>query len=224
MTARVLLALPIAAILIAGMHAATMRGLADAHFTNARLTLAEGTPANGSPRSDAIASAQASLRQALLLEPSNPHLVEQSARLQELRSLGLQPADPAMREGLRQSLARYREAAAMRPGSPYVWASIATLKLRLDEMDFEFYGALERAARYGRWEPAVQLALADIGLASWRLLPHSAKLLVLGAIERGMLRQGVELRRLAAGRGTLERVCAEEITLRGSPTGLCVKK
>ena len=180
--------------------------------------------ANGSPRPEVLASVQASLRQALLLEPSNPHFVEQSARLQELRASGLQPGDPALLEGLRQSLARYREAAAMRPGSPYVWASIAMLKVRLSEMDFEFYGALERAARYGRWEPAVQLALADIGLASWRLLPYSAKLLVLGAIERGMRRQGPALRRIAAGHGALERVCAEEITLRGSATGLCVKK
>ena len=52
----------------------------------------------------------------------------------------------------------------MRPGSPYVWASIALLKLRLGEMDAEFYGALERAARLGPWEPAVQIAIADSAL------------------------------------------------------------
>jgi len=61
-----------------------------------------------------------------------------------------------MREGLRRSLAMYRASALMRPGSPYVWASIATLKARLDELDFEFYGALQRADSLGRWEPPVR--------------------------------------------------------------------
>lgn len=104
----------------------------------------------------------------MALERFNPHFVEQAARLQELRVLGLQSRDPALRDGLRQSLARYREAAAMRPGSPYVWAGIAMLKARLNDMDFEFYGALERAARLGPWEPQVQIALIDLGLATWR--------------------------------------------------------
>lgn len=213
-----------AGLLLAGIYAAVVRGLADAHYTAARLTLAAGTSANAAPRPEVIAAAFASMREALLLEPSNPHFVEQVARLEELRALGLRPNEPSVRAGLRQSLARYREASVMRPGSPYVWASIATLKARLDDMDYEFYGALQRADRFGRWEPAVQLTLADIGLASWRLLPYSAKQLVLGAIERGMRRQGVELRRIAAAHGTLERLCEEEITLRRTATGICVKK
>ncbi len=82
-----------------------------------------------------LAAAHALVRQALALEPSNPHFVEHSARLQEQSVLGLPARDPAVRDGLRQSLAQYREAAAMRPGSPYVWASIAMLKVRLNDMD-----------------------------------------------------------------------------------------
>ena len=213
-----------AALLLAGILAAAVRGLADAHYTNARLTLAAGTPPKGTPRPDAIVAALASMRQALVLEPSNPNFVEQSARLQEQRAFGLPADEPAQRDGLQQSLASYREAALMRPGSPYVWANIAAFKARLDDLDYEFYGSLQRADRLGRWEPAVQLALAEIGMARWRLLPYSAKLLVLGAVERAMRRQGPELRRLATAHGSLERVCAEEITLRGTPTGICVKK
>ena len=93
-----------AALLVAGIHAAALRGLADAHYTSARLALGEwtaaGPPANTAPRADAIASALASMRQALAFEPSNPHFVEQAARLQELRVLGLQSRDPALRDGL----------------------------------------------------------------------------------------------------------------------------
>ena len=224
MTSRIIMALLGAAILVAGMHAAALRGLADAHYTSARLALAEGTPAKGAPRPEAIASALASVRQALALEPSNPHFVEQSARLQELRALGLPSRDPALRDGLRQSLAQYREAAAMRPGSPYVWASIAMLKVRLNDMDFEFYGALERAGRLGPWEPQVQIAMIDVGLATWRWLARPGKDWVLDALERGLLRQAVEVRRIAAVHGTLPAICADAAGRLPRIAALCAMK
>ena len=224
MTSRIIMALLGAAILVAGIHAAALRGLADAHYTNARLTLSGGTPANRAPRPDTLAPALASLRQALLFEPSNPHFVEQSARVQELRALGLPSRDPAMREGLRQSLAQYREAAAMRPGSPYVWAGIAMLKVRLNDMDFEFYGALERAGRLGPWEPQVQIAMIDVGLATWAWLARPGRDLVLGALERGLLRQASEVSRIAAVHGTLPQVCAERGVRSPRTAALCVRK
>jgi hypothetical protein len=212
-------------LLSAGIYAAAVRGLADAHYTNARLMLAEGTPATGAgtPRPEALSPALASMREALALEPSNPHFVEQSARLHELRALGMQRDDPAMRDGLRQSLEEYREAAAMRPGSPYVWASIAVLKLRLKDMDFEFYNALERAGRLGPWEPQVQIAMVDVGLATWKWLSKPGREWVLGALDRALLHQAAEVQRIAAVHGTLPLVCAEA----GNPpriAALCVKK
>jgi hypothetical protein len=222
-TGRVAVLLLGAPLLAAGIYAAAVRGLADAHYYNARTILSAAAQTKRLPEAAYLSSAQASLAEALVLEPANPLFVEQRARVHEMQAMRLPRGDPAARALLQQALGEFRAAALMRPGSPYAWAAIAALKLRLDELDFEFYGALERADRFGRWEPAVQLALADIGLASWRLLPHSARLLVLGAIARGMPRQGPELRRLAATHDALERVCADEITLRAAPTGLCVK-
>lgn len=221
---RVAVPLLAAPLLAAGIYAAALGGLSDANYYNARTILSAATTAKRQPGAEELASALASLSAANALEPANPLFVEQRARVHEMQALRLPHADPAARALLRQALDEFRSAALMRPGSPHAWAAIAALKLRLEELDFEFYGALERAERYGRWEPAVQLALADIGLASWRLLPYAAKQIVLGAIERGMRRQGVELRRIAARHGTIERVCAEEVTLRATPTGLCVKK
>ena len=213
-----------APLLAAGIYAAVLGGLADAHYYNARIILSAAAQAKRLPEADGLASAEASLAAALALEPANPLFVEQRARVHEMQALRLPRGDAAARALLQKALAEFRSAALMRPGSPYVWAAIAALKLRLDNLDFEFYGALERAARFGLWEPAVQLALVDVGLAAWRLLPHSAKLLVLGAVERGMRRQGSELRRIATRHGSLERVCVEEVTLRRAPTGLCAKK
>jgi hypothetical protein len=213
-----------APLLAAGIYAAARGGLADANYYNTRMILGAAAQVQRLPVPAELASAQASLAEALALEPANPLFVEQRARIDEMQALQQPRGDPAARALLRQSLEQFRAAALMRPGSPYAWTAIAALKLRLDEMDYEFYGALQRADSLGRWEPAVQLAIADIGLASWRLLPHSAKLLVLGAVERGMRRQEAELRRIAAAHGSLERVCAEEAALRATPTGICVKK
>jgi len=206
---RLLWVLPAAAALVAAIHAAALRGLADAHYTSARLTLMEGSAPNGSVRAESLAAAIASLRQALVLEPSNPLYVEQTARLQELRALQMRRGDPAANETLQLSLAQYRDAVLMRPGSPYVWASIAMLKARLDLLDFEFYRALERAGRLGPWEPQVQIAMIDVGLATWPVLARTGRDAVLGALERGLLRQAPEIRRIAAAHGTLPRACKE---------------
>ena len=220
---RVALPLLGAPLLAAGIYAAALGGLADAHYYNARTILGAAAQSKRPPEAAYLTSADASLAAARALEPANPLFLEQRARIHEMQALQLPHGDPAARALLKQALGEFRDAALMRPGSPYAWAAIAALKLRLDELDFEFYGALERADRFGRWEPAIQLEIADIGLSNWRLMPYTARRLVLGAIARGMPRQGPELRRVAATHGALEQVCAEEITLRGAPTGLCVR-
>ena len=212
------------ALLVAGIYAAGVRGIADAHYFTARTLLTGAAQAKRLPQPAELTTVEAALRQSLAFEPSNPLFVEQLARVHEMRALQLKPGDPAARQSLQQSLAQYRAAAVMRAGSPYVWLGIAAIKLRLDAMDFEFYGALQRADRLGRWEPGIQFGLADIGLASWRLLARPAKVLILDAIVRGLPRQGAEIRRLAAGHGSLPLVCAEEILLRGSASGLCARK
>lgn len=216
-----------AALLIAGIYAAAVRGLADVHYTRARIALAAAAKAQRPPGERAFAEASASLGEALRLEPSNPLFVEQRARLDELRALAmqgivLQRGDPPARAALGESLARWREAAQMRPGSPYAWASIALLKLRLGALDAEFYGALERAARFGPWEPPVQIAIADVGLAAWRRLAPSAKELVIADLERALLRQAPEVRRIAAAHGTLPLVCTGT-ALPPRLAALCVK-
>lgn len=199
-----------AALLSIGIHAAAVRGLADAHYTHARLVLSVSADAKRPPEAGELADARASLRDALHFEPSNPLFVEQFARTQEMAAAFDEPraALAQSRAVLAQALGGWREAARMRPGSPYVWASIALLKLRLSELDAEFYGALGRAAQFGPWEPAVQIAIADAGFAAWRRLAPSAKDLVIADLERALLRQAPEVRRLAAAHGTLPLICA----------------
>jgi len=194
--ARGAFALLAAVLLVAGIHAAAVRGLADAHYTHARLILAASAQAKRPPAPAELDAVRASLREALHFEPSNPLFVEQYARTEEMTA------------SYAQALADWREAARMRPGSPYAWASIALLKLHVREMDDEFYGALERAARFGPWEAPVQIAIADAGLAAWRRLAPPAKALVIADLERALLRQAPEVHRIAAAHQTLPLVCA----------------
>jgi len=216
-------ALGAAALLAAGIYAAGLRGLADLRYFEARSLLTRPGQEARLPERAELDEAQASLGEALALEPANPLFVEQLARVHEMRALQLGREDPARRAELRAALAQFRRAALMRPASPYAWAAIAAAKLRLDEADFEFYGALQRAERYGRWEPAIQLELADIGLAAWPLLAQPAKLITLDAIARALPAQDKDIRRIAAAHGHLSEVCAEAPQLRGAPPGLCVK-
>jgi hypothetical protein len=208
-----------AALLGAGIYSAALRGWADANYTSARLALEAG---KGKPSAGALATARAAIDEALRFEPSNPHYVEQSALLRERQALALGRDDPQSRRLLGESLADFRAAARMRPGSAYAWAGIAVLKLRLRELDEEFHGAIERAVRLGPWEAQVQAAIAQVGLAAWRRLAPAVQAQVIGMLERGLLRQEAEIRRVASAHDSIALVCSGA-ALPPRLAALCVK-
>jgi hypothetical protein len=223
MLARTATLLGCAGALVAGIYEAAVRGIADAHYTNARLVLGDALEGGRPAARDALSQALGSLTEARRLEPSNPHFAEQWARVREALALGLERTDPAARQGVREALAAFRGSARMRPGSPYVWSSIAVIKYRLNATDFEFYGALERAGRYGPWEPRVQLAMLDLGLATWPSLARPARAWVAGAMDRALLRNEQEVRRIAGLHGTAGQLCREAL-LPARLAAFCVKK
>lgn len=218
MKPRLLAALVAGSLLLAGIYAAGIRGLADTAYYPARRAMAQWVADKRTPSATEWDAAQAALERATALAPANPLYVEELGRLLEQRAVQAFPRQPAARALpdearalLERSRAQFRRAASMRPGSPYAWSNLALVKFRLGEMDLEFYGALDRATRFGPWEPAVQLVLADIGLAGWRRLALPGKLAVLGAIERGMLRQGKEIDRLAKLHPDSAAFCADPL-------------
>lgn len=210
-------------LLGAGIYAATLRGAADVEYTKARLLVPLPRLQLPAAKPAAVQAAQPLLREALRLDPENPHYVEQFARAHELKALALDRADPAARHALRQAAAAFRLAARMRPGSPYVWADLARVKLRMDEIDYEFYGALERANRFGPWEPAVQTATVDMGFAAWPILAVPAQEWVLAAMERALPGQTPELRRITSAYKSLPVVC-QRLDLPQKVAEFCVKK
>lgn len=212
-----------AAVLLVAMAAAAMRGLADVAYTRARLAMGLAEPGRPVPPLSRVLVAEQALREALALDDGNPHYVEQFARTQELKGLARPARDAEQRRLFRQAAAALRLAARQRPGSPYTWADLARVKLRLGELDWEFYGALERANRLGPWEPAVQLATLDVGLSAWWMLPRQAKGWVVGAFDRALLRHEPNVREISRGRDTYAVLC-KSAGLPPRAAAYCVKK
>ena len=224
MSARTVFAVVASALLLAAIWTSARRGLADMADYPARRAMARWAADQQAPRENEWLAARAAVERAGALAPSNPLYAEELGRLLELRAAQMDRADPAARKLVVDARAEFRRAASLRPGSPYAWASLALVKFRLNELDSEFYGALERAARYGPWEPAVQIALADVGLGSWPRLAQPGKQLVLAAIERGMRRQDKEIARIAAAHRVLPAFCEDPLVRARPVPALCVKK
>jgi hypothetical protein len=170
--------------------------MSDAEYYSARRAIAKWPAPASTPGPD-WQRVRATLEDAYSREPDNPLYAEELGRIHEWRALARAPSDHEARTHLRAALAAFRVAARMRPGSAVAWANIALVKFRLEEMDYEFYGALERAERMGPWEPGVQRTLADIGLSNWPWLARPGKEIAAAAIERGLLNQEDAMKRLA---------------------------
>lgn len=80
----------------------------------------------------------------------------------------------------------YLQALSIRPGWPYSWADLARIKYMLNEIDSEFYEALQHAAMLGPWEPSVQLTVAEIGLHHWHDINEETMQLVTRMIKNGI--------------------------------------
>ena len=66
--------------------------------------------------------------------------------------------------------------------------------------------------------------MIDVGLATWPWLARPGRDWVLAALERGLLRQAPEIKRIAAVHGSLREVCAEAASRLPRTAALCVRK
>jgi hypothetical protein len=133
------------------------------------------------------------MRTAHELDRENPAFTEEMGRLYDMSAGANLANDPGTIAYVQQGLAFFRSATQQRLTSSYTWANIALIKLKLGEIDQEFMHALELAAMLGPWEPEVQLAVANAGLAAWQRLPSHLQQVVAETVERAKLRQSVEV-------------------------------
>ena len=113
---------------------------------------------------------QVELTRATMLDPDNPNLHEDLARLLAWRSEGGSLIDPTTRAARTKARAHFTQAAILRPTSERAWSSVALMRFLLGEVDNQFGAALELALLRGPWNSEIQMTTIRIGFASWQIL------------------------------------------------------
>jgi hypothetical protein len=204
---RVLAGLCALCALVALCALALPRGLADLRALEARLLFMSWEARRRLPSAEEWTLAYDRLREARALDAGQPAYLEDIARLHEWRAPALGQGEARAQENLRQALEHLRQAARLRPGLPYTWASIGLLKARLAEPDGEFEAALRNAALLGPWEPDVQLAIAEAGFRHWNALAPETRAALGANALRALLRQDAQLFEIARRTGKLDVLC-----------------
>lgn len=94
-----------------------------------------------------------------------------------------------------------------RPASGYTWANLAALKYRQGDTGSVFEKALQNAVKLAPYEPEVQRAAADLGLAVMNEVQPATRAAIERAIAAGMKRNAPEILQIAARRGRLDAAC-----------------
>jgi predicted Zn-dependent protease len=152
------------------------------------------------PSQEAFIRMKADLDQAISRDPKDPSLQETLGRLFLAGGRDDAAADEA--------ITRFANAARLRPTSAYSWANLAEALYRKGNTGPRFQEALQRATETGPWEPAVQGAVADFGLAVWDEVSSSTRSSIERMVANGMVRNAPEMLQISARRGRLGVACA----------------
>ncbi|ENM5842474.1 exopolysaccharide biosynthesis protein VpsP [Vibrio mimicus] len=135
----------------------------------------------------AVEEAHIAIQRAIDHNPDHPQYYFLAARIwqwQAFLSTG-QEADQA----LTTAKATYLESAQRRPMWPDTWAELLKIEAQLhrDGQDITELGEyLIKAAQYGPYTPAVNIAISQVGLAKWKLWNSEQKWLVIEHLARGL--------------------------------------
>jgi len=207
--ARVAIALAGIALLAFAAHDSVLRGLEDWRSTRARHEIRTWAQGRAVQSQEQWQRAVDALREALRLAPQDPELWESLGFAYDIASRNFAPAGWSVYAEF--ALIHFRQAAALRPTSPYSWAGVAVMKYRLDQLDEEFRQAFSSAMRLGPWEPGLQLITSDMGLALWDRLDSQLRDEVRENWRRTAVRQADQLAKLAISRGRAGVVCEEAV-------------
>jgi len=90
-------------------------------------------------------------------------------------------------ELLNAALVTFKQSLKIRPVWANTWIDFAMTKWHLNQIDDEFWSALENAEKYGPYMPEVNFGLADIYMAFWPQLSGVQKIKTIEQIKRTML-------------------------------------
>ena len=203
---RVLVALLGIAVLACVAYEAGRRGLADWVSMRARFQVASWAEKPTIPSREQWQRAVDALNGALRLTPEDPSLYDYLGVAYHVAGAAFDPRGQ-WNVYTEFALLHFQRAAALRPTSPYSWASIAMMKYRLGRVDKELLQALALAMRLGPWEPQVQVMASDLGLALWDRLDEEQRGQIRDNWRRTAVRQADPLWKLAAARKRIDLLC-----------------
>jgi cytochrome c-type biogenesis protein CcmH/NrfG len=196
---RLSLAFPAIALLAWTTSQAMRIGSSDSAAYAAAREISRGAPSARSAGAETMDRVKAELERANTGSPRD-------AAVQEM--LGTLALTRARRENtLDQAQERFEAALHDRPTSPYAWASLAETLYRKGDTGAKYELSLRNAIRLGPFEPEVQRAVADLGLATWDESIAETRAAVDTAVANGMRRNAMETLRISERRGRLAIAC-----------------
>ncbi len=142
-------------------------------------------PAEFQLQEQALQTVRDGANRAIAFAPLSPDYLVARGKVEdwavtEAQRKGVAPDTVTQQEGLQA----YREAILKRPAWPYAWADFAMAKARANEIDQEFFQALERATDLGPWEQQVMDTVTLLGLWYRDWLPQESLLAVTANLVR----------------------------------------
>jgi len=167
-------------------------GTASANVYLAEKKINEWRAEKINPKEDEWESIKRNLTIALLSDPANPDLIYHLGVAHEAYYIYYPTRNVAAKKHRIKAKAYYRDALTLRPVSPFYWVDLALVKYRLNELDDEFYAAMDNSVNLGPWEPGVQRVVIDIGLHAWRKLTPDGKAIVVNTIRNSIQHSNIE--------------------------------
>ena len=168
-------------------------GWADLMYNEASAQLTVWEQGNSKLTASDFTRLQGRLNRAIDLAPESPEYHEAMGDALFAMAMASEDADQRASAGrgrlaadpLHRALDSYRRALELNRVSPYIWGSLLVVKAHLDEYDDEFEAALHNAARFGPFEPNVQVMVLDAGLEAWDLLSVESRRQVARLVRNG---------------------------------------
>lgn len=194
-------------IIIYVIYLAICWGIADVYYRPAMNQLRDWAKGNIELEINDWENLRIKLNKALSFDPDNPDIHENLALAIEGRYSKAIPGDAEAEVFRELALNHYRESIKLRPVWPYSWSNLALVKYRLRRIDDEFFLALHNAEKLGRWEPAIQRMVTDIGLSLWLKLSEQQRIFIWKAITHSLEKQPKETLEIVKKHGYLDIVC-----------------
>jgi hypothetical protein len=198
---RLIFLIPLLAVLLAALAGALRLGVAGSYVYHASREMSTWLASGAHPGVQTWEWVRADLEQAQAITRRMPDSEELLGVLNLVRGAQGEAGFDA------EALTHFEKALAARPTSPYSWANVVATLYRMGDTSKRFESALRNAAFLGPWEPEVQRAVADYGLAAWNDIGPAAQKSVRSIVSNGIRRNPKEMLQIAERRGRLAVAC-----------------